>query len=429
MKRVCNIDWLELYCFEDTRNFPHDARYYEQRGYEVRVRDYGTPQYSEMFTVYEDGQPFVEIRRKPYSTRENGGIFEFNSCHIRLSNCACYSIRPIDRLRAFLLAHGYMYKSISRIDVCLDFNQFDGDVSVQQFCREYMQGKYSKVNQNQLHCHGRDQWNGRVMNSLKWGANRSPNNTKLYNKTQELKECGDKPYIRDVWQQAGLDLSRDVWRIEFSMTSQFQNLKNLKSGEIVKKDLSSYDSGSKLLYQFYIMYQRYFDFRQVEFSEDGSYKRKYDCKRVTLIKPNLAEDICFVPCRPPKNNPEPGRTVKTLIKRLEEISADGSIDAATRKASCVLISYFIFNSQFDVKFERYRKWDVLGFTDAIKKSCDAELEERPQWLYELNPLLFPPTVRREKREQGEQSLQEAEAWQTKLSVMLEEIGFGTVPPF
>lgn len=429
MKRVCNLDWLEVYCFEDTANFPHNAAYYQRKGYEVKVRDYGTPQYSEMFTIYEDGQPFIEIRRHPYSTRENGGIFEYNSCHLRLSNCACYSIKPIDRLRAFLLAHGYLYKSISRIDICLDFQEFDADYSIKQFCSDYMQGKLSKVNQNKLHCHGCDQWSGRVMNSFKWGANRSPNNTKLYNKSQELKECGDKPYIRDIWQQAGLDPSRDVWRIEFSMTSQFQNLKNLKNGEIVKKDLSSYDDRQKLLFQFYIMYNRYFDFREVEFKEDGSYKRKYDCKRVTLIKPNLNEDICFVPIRPPKNDPEPSRTVKTLIKRLEEISADGTIDAATRKASCVLISYFIFNSQFDIKFEKYRKYDVLGFADEVRKTCEQELTERPMWLYELNPLLFPPTIRRSKREQGEQCWQEAEPWITKLSALMQDVGFSTAPPF
>ncbi len=429
MKRVCNIDWLEVYCFEDFENYPTNAEYYTKKGYEVRIRDYGTPQYSEMFTVYEDGQPFVEIRRHPYSTRENGGIFEYNSCHIRLANCACYKKNPINRLRAFLLAHGYMYKSISRIDICLDFQQFDGSVSVEDFCLDYMRGKYSKVNQNRLHCHGVDQWNGRFMNSFKWGANRSPNNTKLYNKSMELKECGDKPYIRDVWEQAGFDMGRNVWRIEFSMTSQFQNLKNLKNGEIVKKDLTSYDTPFKLLYQFFVMYNRYFDFRKVEFTEDGGYKRKYECERVTLIRPNLKEDVCFVPCRPPKMNAEPGRTVKTLIKKLEEISTDGNIDAATRKACCILISYFIFNSQFDVKFERYRKWDVVGFTSAVQKACEKELEEAPQWLQELNPLLFPVSVRRDKREQGEQCRVEAEAWQTKLSVLLEDVGFGVVPPF
>ena len=136
-----------------------------------------------------------------------------------------------------------------------------------------------------------------------------------------------------------------------------------------------------------------------------------------------------MPIRPPKNDPEPSRTVKTLIKRLEEISADGTIDAATRKASCVLISYFIFNSQFDVKFERYRKYDVLGFADEVRKTCEQELTERPMWLYELNPLLFPPTIRRSKREQGEQCWQEAEPWITKLSALMQDVGFSTTPPF
>ena len=121
--RCINIDWLEVYCFEN-KAIPRDMEYFKKQGYVVKKRDYGTPQYKEVLTLYEYDKPFVEIRRLPYSLKRLGGIFEDNACHIRLTNRACYQPHVIDVLRKFLIAHEYIYRSISRIDICLDFIKF-----------------------------------------------------------------------------------------------------------------------------------------------------------------------------------------------------------------------------------------------------------------------------------------------------------------
>ena len=69
MKRCVNIDWLEVFALENTLN-PPDPAFYKKMGYMVRVRDYGTPQYKQMFTIYgSDGREFLEIRRDPYSIK------------------------------------------------------------------------------------------------------------------------------------------------------------------------------------------------------------------------------------------------------------------------------------------------------------------------------------------------------------------------
>ena len=429
MKRLINLDWLEVYCLEDTNRFPCNAEYFIKQGYEVKQRAYGTPQYREVFTVFDRGHFALEIRRNPYSTRDNGGIFDFNSVHIRLTNGACYEVNPIEKLRAFLCAHGYFYKAISRIDIALDFQQFDDGSSVQDFISSYMRGEFSKVNQNRLHAHGADEFSGRVMNSLKWGAASSPNTTKLYNKTLEMKECGDKPYIVSRWTEAGFDLSRPVWRLEFSMNSQFQNLKNIRNGEIMKKDLSSYDTPLRLFQQFIIMYRKYFDFRRVEIDSKGHYKRKYDCMRVALFDFKLSEDLPYVPCRPPKQDAQPGRTTKTLIKKLETISVDTTIDAATRKAACVLISYFIYNSEFDINFTRYRKWPMLDFVEEVKKSLDSELASRVRSWSDLNPILFPYSTTIEKVQQCKQRDEALEEWEQILFGDLSRYGVTDTAPF
>jgi len=353
MKRCINLDWLEVYCLESREKFPLDSEYYRALGYEVKQRDYGTPQYKEMFTIYENGKKFLEIRRNPYSVKSSGGIFEANSCHIRLDNSVCYEDAPIDRLRRFLVAHDYTYKAISRVDIALDFNDFDEGKDVQTFIDKYMRGELSKVNQPRLSAHGNDKWIGRSVNSLKWGAQSSPNTTKLYNKTQEMREKGDKQYIREAWHSSGLDMTRDVWRIEFSMTSQFQTLKNKKTGEILKKSISAYDTREKILQQFFYMYNKYFDFRAVKYKEDGELRPKYKCERQTLMQFS-AHDTPYTPTRNKVTKPMPDRTEKILIRRLQSMQFDYSIPDAVREAATELLVYFSYHLQ-DIRVEEIRE--------------------------------------------------------------------------
>ena len=213
MNRCVNIDWLEVFCAEQAQNAILDANYYRLLGYDVRVRDYGTPQYRDMFTIWRNGFPFLEIRRNPYSLKANGGIFNPNDCHIRLSNRSCYDVSPINDLRKFLITFQYSLKSLSRIDICLDFNRFDYGQLPAQFLRAYMRGKVSKINQCNISAHGKDSFAERVWNSVKWGSVSSPISTKLYCKSLELSQVHEKLYIRDAWKLSGLDVSKPVWRV------------------------------------------------------------------------------------------------------------------------------------------------------------------------------------------------------------------------
>lgn len=373
MKRCINIDWLEVHCLEPLLQPQHDAEYFQHMGYKVKVRDYGTPQYSQMFTIYENEIPFVEIRRAPYSIKSKGGIFDERSCHIRLSNVYCYEVSPIDKLRAFLVAHNYTYKTVSRIDICCDFNRFDDGGDPQEFIKQYMRGDISKVNQNRLSAFGRDTWaDGRIINSLKWGSDRSPNTTKLYNKSQEMREAHDKPYIRQRWTEAGLDLSRDVWRIEFSLTSQFQTLKHKKNGEILKKSLSAYDNPQKMLIQFFYMYSKYFDFRHVEITRNGNIKPKYKCQKRMCLQ-YYGSDVVFTPCRNITQTKQPNRTDKILVKRLESMQFDMTIPREYRDAATELLHYFeyVLNMSTNIYIKEQKEalnedWFKLAFSQPEK---------------------------------------------------------------
>lgn len=218
--RCLNFDWLEVYCLEPFSK-PRDAEYFASLGLCVQRREYGTPQYREMFVIKENEFPMIEVRRNPYSLKKDGGVFEAESCHIRLSNRACYLESPIDFLRDFLKKHGFRFQSFSRVDICLDFLTLDDGSSPGDFLQDYAREKYFKhhlsvitprgveVTGSDISGHGCDRQFARFYNSWSWGSPTSAISVKMYDKTLELGEAHDKFYIRDQWISAGLTDTED----------------------------------------------------------------------------------------------------------------------------------------------------------------------------------------------------------------------------
>lgn len=383
MKQRCiNLDWLEIFA-EEPANKPLDAEYFRASGYKVKERQYGTPQYREMFTLLADGHELFEIRRNPYSLKREGGIFNHNACHIRLCNRTCYEEAPIDHLRAFMIAHNYTYKSIARIDIALDFNLFDNNMKPENFIMQYMRGRISKVNQTNVSAHGTDTWSQRVFNSLKWGSPSSPVTTKLYNKTLELKQGEDKPYIRECWQAAGLDPGKDVWRVEFSLSSQMQTLQALKSGEMFKKSILHYDSRERLLRQFYILQRKYFDFRKLQTNrkKDGKlvYVRKYLCPRLELFKET--ETIPFKPVRNVTEKKRPDRIYKILANKLEQIVEDETSTREEMAAAQTIIAWMIRRMSIERASIHEAQNKLLMIVERAHASCSMD-EDTRTWFQE-----------------------------------------------
>lgn len=302
MQRCVNIDWLEVYVIEHPQLFPCDADFFSDRGWKVVKRDYGTRVYSQMFTIYDvHDEPFLEIRRAPYSTIANdGGLFPQGSAHIRLHNRACYLDNPIGLLREFLARYNYEFVKIFRIDICLDFEKFDKGDDPANFIERYMKGRYSKINQSNISAHGQDEWAGRTWNSLSWGKRKSMVGTKMYCKTLELEQEKDKPYIWYSWFQAGLiddfvshtksdgnggHYRPTIWRVEFSIKSSaakvftIERATGRKKNLVMPHTLDVYDNRQKLLFMFSSLAQHYFHFKH--YQED---QRKDRCEDKILFQ-------------------------------------------------------------------------------------------------------------------------------------------------
>lgn len=372
--RCINIDWLECYCLEPTR--PRDAGYFRAAGYVVKEREYGTRVYAEMFTLEgSDGFNLLEIRRRPLSR-----ILEPYACHIRLCNRTCYYDDAVAQLSRFLAIHQFEFRRISRIDIALDFEKFDSGDDPQVFIRRYMKGKYAKINQSNISAHGRDDWSAREWNSISWGSPSSPIGTKMYNKTLELAQVKDKPYIRQAWFLAGLvdnpqtlvkrrpdgqQYNPTIWRIEFSIRSDVRGWVTVeldgkkKNYRSIRNTLAMYDSRDKLEAMFASLAEHYFHFKHYE---EG--KNKYKCLDKQLFAfSNTDTHYSVEKVASPLTRDNELATLATRLRHYR----DTHIARDIRDAADVLIQAITNEDLQRYTASGFRRAELLALQDAIAR--------------------------------------------------------------
>lgn len=365
MNRCINIDWLEVSVLEPPEQ-PHDAEFFRSCGCVVVERDYGTRVWQEMFTIEgTDHLPFMEVRRAPKSD-----IIAPNVAHLRFVNRVCYFPRAAGIMQDFIDSYHYTFVLISRIDICYDFEKFDYGDDPRDFMRRFMEGRYSKINQADIHAHGTDEWAGRVWNSVSWGSPSSDIGTKLYNKTLELYDpvtrSYGKPYIRQAWRAAGLIDNPttcekvdkdgklyvpDIWRIEFSIRSSVKRWFTIrlngkeKAIQSIRNTLDMYDTDDKLLIMFMSLTQHYFHFKHLikryrfyqEGKSDGYALGKYKCPDKLLFRWKDSQQVYKVEKAQVASADKPDRRLLLLLSKLKEYR-NTSHDLSIRQACDVLIT-------------------------------------------------------------------------------------------
>ena len=433
-QRCINIDWLEVFC---KQQIPLTPDYMRKRGFHVEVREYGTPQYKQMYTIYGDQTktyPLYEVRREPYSIKENGGIFEKNDCHIRLSNYECYRPNCVQKLQEFFLRFGLEPQSITRIDICLDVLHCDDGQDMGEFIRDYILEKYYKVhiakitphgpevNGSFFGAHGKETMYEREYNSIKWGSPTSAISVKIYNKTQEMAEVKNKPYILDQWRAAGLideadinqatklqtvryniakltkglNFAKDkdeirkrlneqkakaseikenlkkVWRIEFSMKSTIKGfVRTIGGNENDKKEimyslnLNNIQKRSHLLFTFMALAKRYLNFKVVEMTRKGTPKRKDRCADYFPV--GEADIPVYKPVMPTFNK-DVARGTKMIINYLQMISdsaTDEELPYNVRQAMGTTLTWL--GNYYHLKHVENKGQTLLHWQDVLFK--------------------------------------------------------------
>lgn len=335
MKQYCiNIDWFEIFTYE-----PSDCNgpeFYEQLGFKVAMREYGTRVFRQMFTLIgSDGHPWLEVRRDPASKKSEGGILDDRACSLRLVNRALYDWNPINDLYNFLSSLGFHYRKydlacVSRVDLCVDFREDsltvgEDSIAAPEFIRRYMAGDFWKIGPAKCQTFGEEFSDGMHFHALKFGSPSSMVGVKLYNKTLEMAQVKIKPYIIESWINAGLienelDTS-SIWRLEFSVTGnadQWIAEKTDAASEAYFQNNSFETFCNTANYSRFLrgLSRHYFVFAE---KEEG--KSKYRCNRFTPI--TIPADAAYHPIHLQPKRKTSGRSEKMLVNKLQKIRDSG----------------------------------------------------------------------------------------------------------
>lgn len=228
-----SIDWLQLTCSvpggiqpsRDEYVSPHNDASGNHRWYILRDGSYYIKGFNYQKEVVCSGFVVAHIACVPRSEH-----MPYDTGAIKLENSVLYLADWYFILSDLLTAIEWHPRKLSRVDLCADFNFFLGGLCPDTFLRKYVRkndASYLRIGSNKFCLYGVKDMHTTAYDSIRWGSRQNGVSVYMYNKSKELREVKNKPYIREVWQKAGLSSTRDVWRVEISLTTSGMGLKNM----------------------------------------------------------------------------------------------------------------------------------------------------------------------------------------------------------
>ena len=269
MTYVLSIDWLAIHCHYMPANnsgkwepVTGDGSLLGAYDWRYKLADYGTRQFGRLHYVSipnaEGGRDdFAEVQSEPHS-----GILNHNSLIVRFVNRALYMPDFWELANRFLSDNDLTFKGISRIDICADFNDF-ATLAPLSLIEGFAAKKYRHIGRGVgalYFNHGvTSKEYGVRYTGLSFGTHSSDCHVYLYNKSFELLTQGDKPWIRDQWTAAGLDVLH-VWRLEVSIKSAGCKFKDRTSGVVVEINKERAEDASELAKIYHTFVRKLFSF-------------------------------------------------------------------------------------------------------------------------------------------------------------------------
>lgn len=233
MKYALSIDWLAFFCSSETGEIDTNCDFYE-----YEKQQHGTRQFRELWKVSKNKEEFAIVQQIPCSSALKSGTLI-----VKFANRFCYHVNLWYMIDDFMRFHKLTILNISRLDICADFNRFANNLAPITLIKEFLSSKFRHIGQGDGSAHfthgsHREQGTSKSYlnyTGLSFGQNSSDSRCYLYNKTLELLEVHDKPYIRQLWQEIGLEntLNNPVWRLEVSIKSKGMKFRDKETGETI----------------------------------------------------------------------------------------------------------------------------------------------------------------------------------------------------
>lgn len=291
------IDWLQV--SGRLASTPPESvyinKYKDLDPFVAKVDLIDSSKYSPMFTavkdVVADGVIYAQLSYCPRTS-----ALAPDRATLKLENRVLYCQDRIKILYQICQAVGLEITGLTRLDLCYDCNKLANNMDPGDFIYQYVcnkpgvKGHIHRSGSTRFVANGSRKWHQHTkITSIRFGSKHSAIGAYIYNKTLELIEVKDKPWIRDAWERAGLisrtspelgsmsKTERDymvrehsladycqnsVWRFEISIKSEGKDLLCLGDGNLFKLSCADAENQLDVEELFYIYAQKAFDFRR-----------------------------------------------------------------------------------------------------------------------------------------------------------------------
>ena len=230
-----SIDWLSVSCkYNNVRN---DL-------YKFEEQKYSTKHFKKVERIWLNNMPIAILTSVPSSP-----ILPPDSAILKFENWLLYQEFFTYNIHTYMKDFGLDYRGINRLDIAIDFNTFSRNYHPQTFIQHFAKGKILHKGRAKFKMIG-SAGNNNIYDYFRIGTGESAISVYLYNKTKELSEVADKQHIRELWNISGLDINKDVWRLEVSFRGDKKNIMDTDTGEIVDIDLFTVADSKELSYLF-----------------------------------------------------------------------------------------------------------------------------------------------------------------------------------
>lgn len=319
MKRSLSIDWLQLHVAMPYLNY---QTLVTSKKYSIVKQEAQTRNFKTLYTII-DSRTLDEVAviaaepRSEMCMKKDGAL-------IKVTNKYLYQEFFSDFVADLLKELQLRFINITRLDLAYDFERFDS-MECSDFINRFASRYYMKERQCKFKMMG-DTWSvdkGEItggISSLKFGLESSDVSYYLYNKTLELQQKKDKPWIREHWAENGHKGCTDVYRLEFSLHPDQSGIAVVNEhGEIERihhfKDLNMLDNIQDV-YEHY--FNKHFNFVKTEKTKKGNYRKQSRCKPVELFKELTFEGVKISL----SEKKDSGRSDKVFAKKLMQLNQE-----------------------------------------------------------------------------------------------------------
>lgn len=301
------------------------------------------PFYESAFLAREGNAPVAHI-----FTNCKRGDQPF-SCQIKVDNSRLYFARWAESVTALIRALRWRVVYVNRIDICADFNYFANGRLPLLFAQDYLsrpsknRPSFIRHSSNKLRAVVTRTLHDLNYETLSWGTRDSAVQVNLYNKSLELREKTDKPWIRKRWIEAGLLHDSNgaeklpVWRVEFSINPAALMVKKKSSQEVVGSlNINHVATPAALIETWSLLHPRYFTFHFL--TAEAARNPKVRVRDLPVVDLFQRSDLVPYEVKNVRYFRKSTRTDRLLLKRLQTQLEDVQLDAGEKQAFRMVVS-------------------------------------------------------------------------------------------